>query len=151
MSHSDQGGEFLSDKLKHHQDMRGTKHKLTIHDSPQQNGVSKCGMHTHAEHARVLLIPSGLPQFLWEEAMKHTTWIQDRTPACANAGKSPYEMRHKKKPEYRSSVQQCMSKTSRLESSILAPKLVDSSATIWNRKVTRSTGHKNDLSQLSAM
>ena len=30
--------------------------------------------------------------------MKHTTWIQDRTPTCANTGKSPYEMRHKKKP-----------------------------------------------------
>ena len=30
--------------------------------------------------------------------MKHTMWIQDRTPACANAGKSPSEMRHKKKP-----------------------------------------------------
>ena len=30
--------------------------------------------------------------------MKHVTWIQDRTPAHANAGKSPYEMRHKKKP-----------------------------------------------------
>ena len=30
--------------------------------------------------------------------MKHVTWIQDRTPTRANAGKSPYEMRHKKKP-----------------------------------------------------
>ena len=46
----------------------------------------------------MLLITSGLPQFLWEEVMKHVTWIQDKTPACANTGKSPYEMRHKKKP-----------------------------------------------------
>ena len=98
MSRSDQGGEFLSDELKHHQDMRGTKHKLTIHDSPQQNGVSERGMRTHAECAQALLIASGLPQFLWEGAMKHATWIQDRTPARANIGKSPYEMRHKKKP-----------------------------------------------------
>ena len=30
--------------------------------------------------------------------MKHAMWIQDRTPTRANAGKSPYEMRHKKKP-----------------------------------------------------
>ena len=48
---SDRGGEFLSDELKHHQDMRGTKRKLTVHDSPQQNGVSEHGMCTHAEHA----------------------------------------------------------------------------------------------------
>ena len=30
--------------------------------------------------------------------MKHVMWIQDRTPTHANAGKSPYEMRHKRKP-----------------------------------------------------
>ena len=51
VSRSDQGGEFLSDELKCHQDMRGTKHELTVHDSPQQNGVSECGMRTCAEHA----------------------------------------------------------------------------------------------------
>ena len=51
VSRSDRGGEFLSDELKHHQDMRGTKRELTVHDSPQQNGVSECGMHTHAERA----------------------------------------------------------------------------------------------------
>ena len=78
--------------------MRGTKRELTVHDSPQQNGVSEHGMRTCAECARVLLIASGLPRFLWEETMKHATWIQDRTPARTNAGKSPYEMRHKKKP-----------------------------------------------------
>ena len=78
--------------------MRGTKRELTVHDSPQQNGVSEHGMRTRAERARALLIASRLLQFLWEEAMKHTTWIQDRTPAHANVGKSPYEMRRKKKP-----------------------------------------------------
>ena len=78
--------------------MRGAKCELTVHDSPQQNSVSEHGMRTHTEHAQALLIASRLPQFLWEEAMKHMTQIQDRTPTCANAGKSPYEMRHKKKP-----------------------------------------------------
>ena len=78
--------------------MRGTKRELTVHDSPQQNGVSERGMRTRTERARALLIASGLPRFLWEEAMKHATWIQDRTPAHANASKSPYKMRHKKKP-----------------------------------------------------
>ena len=78
--------------------MRGTKCELTIHDSLQQNSVSEHGMHTCTECTQVLLITSGLPQFLWEEAMKHTMWIQDRTPTCANASKSPYEMRYKKKP-----------------------------------------------------
>ena len=45
-----------------------------------------------------LLLTSGLLQFLWEEAMKHTTWLQNCTPAHAIDGKTPYEMQHKKKP-----------------------------------------------------
>jgi hypothetical protein len=30
--------------------------------------------------------------------MQHTTWLQNRTPAQALEGKTPYEMRHKQKP-----------------------------------------------------
>ena len=78
--------------------MRGTKHELTVHDSPQQNGVAECRMRTHAECARALLLASGLPRFLWEEAMKHTTWLQNHTPARAIDRKTLYEMQHKKKP-----------------------------------------------------
>ena len=51
VAHSDQGGEFLSDDLTWHQDMRGTKHELTVHDSLQENGVAKHRMRTRAEHA----------------------------------------------------------------------------------------------------
>ena len=94
---SDQRGEFLSDDLTWHQDMRGTKHELTVHNSPQQNSVAKCGICTHTEHTRALLLTSGLPQFLWEEVMKHVTWLQNRTPAHAIDSKTPYEMQHKKK------------------------------------------------------
>ena len=55
-------------------------------------------MHTQAERACALLFQSRLPRFLWEEAMKHTTWLQNRTPAQALDGKTPYEAIHKKKP-----------------------------------------------------
>ena len=53
-------------------------------------------MQTQAELARALLITSGLPRFLWEEAMKHVAWIQNRSPHSALDGKSPYKMKHKK-------------------------------------------------------
>ena len=46
---SDRGGEFLSDDLTRHQDMRGTKRELTVHDSPQQNGVAERRMCTRTE------------------------------------------------------------------------------------------------------
>jgi len=55
-------------------------------------------MHTQAKRARALLIASGLPPFLWEEAMRNTTWLQNQTPTHALAGKTLYEVKIKKKP-----------------------------------------------------
>ena len=55
-------------------------------------------MRTRAELARAILISSGLPRFLWEEAMKHVEWLKERSPHRALDGKTPYEMKHKKKP-----------------------------------------------------
>src|SRR6202789_1790882 len=81
-----------------HQDQRGTVREFTVHDSPPQNGEAERGMRTRAERARALLIASGLRRFLWEEAMKHATWLQNRTPAGALDGKTPYEAIHGKKP-----------------------------------------------------
>ena len=81
-----------------YQDSKGTVCKLTVHDSPPQNGISECGMQTQAELARALLIASGLTRFLWEEAMKHVAWIKNRSPHSALDGKSLYKMKHKKVP-----------------------------------------------------
>jgi hypothetical protein len=94
----DRGGEFLSKEMIEHQDEKGTIRELTVHDSPPQNGTSEHGMHTRAEHAQALLIASGLPRFLWEEAFKHSNWLQNRTPAHAIKGKTPYEIKNNKKP-----------------------------------------------------
>ena len=43
-------------------------------------------MCTQAEQAHALLLSSGLPCFLWEEAMCHTAWLQDQTPTHALDG-----------------------------------------------------------------
>ena len=70
----------------------------TVHDSPPQNGVAERGMRTRAERARALLLGCGLPRFLWQEAMQHATWLQNRTPVQALDRKTPYEMIHKRVP-----------------------------------------------------
>ena len=88
----------MSKEIIQHQDLKGTVWELTVHDWPPQNSTAERGMRTWAEQARALLLASGLPCFLWKEAMKHTTWLQNPTPACALDGKTPYEMRNKKKP-----------------------------------------------------
>jgi len=96
--HSDRGGEFTSKQITQHQDQKGTIRELTVHDSPPQNGTAERGMRTHAKRARALLLASGLPCFLWEEAMRHTTWLQNHTPAQALAGQTPYKAKNKRKP-----------------------------------------------------
>ena len=65
---------------------------------PSQNGVAERGMRTRAEQAHALLISSRLPCFLWEEAMKHSTWLQNQMPAQALNGKTPFEMKLGRKP-----------------------------------------------------
>ena len=55
-------------------------------------------MRTRAERAQALLLSSGLPCFLWKEAMDHSMWLQNRALAHAINRKTPYEMRHKMKP-----------------------------------------------------
>ena len=88
----------MSKEIIQHQNQKGTVQELTVHDSPPQNSTAERGMRTRAEQARALLLASGLPRFQWEEAMKHTMWLQNRTPARALDGKTPYKMRHKEKP-----------------------------------------------------
>jgi hypothetical protein len=67
----------MSEEFKKHLQLKGTKRKLTVHNSPQQDRVSEHGMCTQAKHDRALLIASGLPCFLWAEAMCHCVWLQN--------------------------------------------------------------------------
>ena len=55
---------------------------------------------------QALLLASGLPQFLWEEAMKHMTWLWNQTPTHAHDGETLYEMKNNKKPHLKSLVLQ---------------------------------------------
>ena len=79
--HSDRGREFQAQALINHQNQRGTIREFTVHDSPPQNGVAERGMRTRADRARALLLASGLPCFLWQEAMLYATWLWNKMPA----------------------------------------------------------------------
>ena len=65
---------------------QNTNSLYTTH--PPQNGVAERGMRTHAERAHALLLSSSLPRFLWKEAMNHSMWLQNGTPAHATNGKT---------------------------------------------------------------
>lgn len=39
--HSDRGGEYMSEEFTTFLDRKGTERKLTVHDTPQENGVAE--------------------------------------------------------------------------------------------------------------
>ena len=80
---------------------KGTEQKLTVHDTPSQNGVAKRRNHTIVERIHALLHASGLPQFLWGEAARHVVWLMNQTSTKAVDGMTPYEAAFGKKPDLR--------------------------------------------------
>ncbi|TFY50793.1 hypothetical protein EVG20_g11324 [Dentipellis fragilis] len=99
--HSDRGGEYLSKEFSAHLKAAGTRRKLTVHDTPEENGIAERINRTIPERARAMLHASGLPKFLWGEAMKHSTFLKNRTSTRALEGKTPYEALNRQKPNLR--------------------------------------------------
>jgi len=60
---SDHGGEYLSAEFDKHLKDQGIERELTVHHSPQQNGVAERLNRTLVEHARAKLLTKDLPKF----------------------------------------------------------------------------------------
>ena len=97
--HTDRGSELNNKTTDEYLAKQGTKRELTVHHTPAQNGVAERFNQTKVEITRSLLIESGLPRFLWPEAMSHATWIKNRVPTQALNGISPFEAIHGKAPD----------------------------------------------------
>lgn len=96
--HSDRGGEYLSKEFSDHLAKSGTKRNLTVHDTPEHNGVAERLNRTLLEKVRAMLHASGLPKFLWGEAVKHAVYLKNRTSTKALDGKTPFEIFYGTKP-----------------------------------------------------
>src|SRR5882724_3222905 len=88
----DCGGEYLSEEFTTHLRTCSTICNLTIHDTPEENGVSERLNYMLLEHAHAMLLTSGLLKFLWMETIEHATWIKNCMGTHALDGKTPYEM-----------------------------------------------------------
>jgi hypothetical protein len=66
---SDCRGEYLSKAFNRHLAAAGTTHRLTVHDTPQLNGIAECLNHTLLERVQAFTHSSGLPKSLWGEAL----------------------------------------------------------------------------------
>jgi len=77
--HSDHGGEYTSNAFTKHLADHGTEQKLTVHDTPEENGVAEVLNRVVVERMRAILHARGLPKFLWGEALRHRKREQERS------------------------------------------------------------------------
>ena len=89
--HSDHGGEYLSDTFNAHLAAAGMARKLTVHNTPQLNGIAERLNRTLLERIRAFAHGSGLPKLLWGEALCHAVWPKNCTRTCALDGKMPVQ------------------------------------------------------------
>jgi transposase InsO family protein len=96
---SDRGGEYLSDAFNAHLAAAGTARKLTVHDTPQLNGVAERLNRTLLERIRAFAHGSGLPKSFWGEALRHAVWLKNRTATRALDGRTPFEALYGRPPD----------------------------------------------------
>jgi hypothetical protein len=89
--HCNGGGEFINSIFDAHLKANGTKCTITVHHTPEQNGISECLNCTLLKHTWAMIISSGLPRFLWVEAVHHAVWLKNQLSTCALHGKTPCE------------------------------------------------------------
>jgi hypothetical protein len=91
----------MSKELIAYLDGKGTARKLTVHDTPEENGVSERLNRTLMEKVRAMLWAAGLPRYLWGEALLHAAYLKNRTSTKALKGHTPYEAINGKPPNLR--------------------------------------------------
>ena len=75
---SDRGTEYLNVKLQDYFKKEGIKTQTTVGYAPEQNGVAERKNRTLVEAARTMLIDSGLPKYLWTEAINEANYNLNR-------------------------------------------------------------------------
>ena len=76
---SDHGGEYLSVKFTKYLESKGTERRVTVHDTPEHNGVAERLNWTLVKWVRTMMHTSGMPKSLWGEAVMHATWVKNCT------------------------------------------------------------------------
>ena len=82
-----------------HLKSKGMVRSLTVHDTPEHNGIAEKLNCTLVEHAQVMHYAADLPKFLWMESIQHAAWLKNRTTTYQLDGETPFEMLFGKKPD----------------------------------------------------
>ncbi|KAJ9554040.1 hypothetical protein OSB04_018085 [Centaurea solstitialis] len=97
--HTDRGGEFTSHDFNRFCDQEGIARMLTAPYAPQQNGIVERRNRTLLEMTRCLMKARSVPNYFWGEAVRHATFIINRTPTRALVGVTPYEKFYGETPD----------------------------------------------------
>ena len=89
---SDRGGEYTGNNFRTACLNAGIKQVFTAAYTPEQNGISERMNLTLMDAARTILNESGLPDYLWPEAVSHAAYIYNNTPCNSNDGKIPMQV-----------------------------------------------------------
>jgi transposase InsO family protein len=99
--HDDKGGEFIGIKWDAFFAQHGIRREHTVKVSPQQNGVAEHLNRTLEELLIATLNGARLPARFWGKGLNYLRHVIVRSSSSAiPAGTTPYEMVHKRKPDY---------------------------------------------------
>src|SRR5260221_1716876 len=92
--HMDCGSEFVNEPLRTWCHSKGIWYQMTTPYSPSQNGVAERMNRTLGELSRAMLSVSKLPEFLWEMAIAHATYVCNMSFTRSLPSAIPYEIWH---------------------------------------------------------
>lgn len=95
---TDNGGEFVSGRLKEYFLENGISHETIVPHVHEQVGDVERENRTLFEKAQAMRLASGLPDEFWAEAMATATYLANRSPSSSRNFKTPYEIRYGKPP-----------------------------------------------------
>ncbi|KAJ9541813.1 hypothetical protein OSB04_028319 [Centaurea solstitialis] len=95
---SDRGGEVTSLEFNTFCDQNGVKRHLTAPYSPQQNGIVERRNRTLMDMTRSIMKAMHVPNYLWGEAVNHSTILINRVYTRVLGDRTPYEKLYKRKP-----------------------------------------------------
>ncbi|GJY52425.1 putative RNA-directed DNA polymerase [Tanacetum coccineum] len=95
---SDNGTEFLNNKMSTFLDTMGVLHQTTVAYTPQHNGIAE-RKHRHLLNvARSLMFQGGIPLSFWPESVLTVVYLINRLPSSVLNGKSPFYLVYGREP-----------------------------------------------------
>lgn len=94
---TDNGGEYINERLTKYLAQEGIVHVLTPPYSPESNGVAERLNRSVGEGIRAMLIPISEKR-LWAEAVQTFIYTKNRLSHSSVSGQTPYEAFYKQKP-----------------------------------------------------